>query len=148
LATHRFVIGEKTYEVAVGDRSGNTVEVTVNGKSYTVELSGPAAASAPPAQTAPNPAPAAVATPAAATGPAPVATGASGEVRAPISGIVLRVEVSPGQSVTAGALLLVLEAMKMENEMFAPIDGTVTSVDVSAQQDVRQGDLLLTITPG
>jgi len=144
LATHKFVIEGKTYAVEVGERSGDTVEVSVNGKMYTVELAGRAAA-------APSPLPAGAAPQPTTPVPAPQPTvqpsggGVSGEVRAPISGVVLRIAVAPGQSVAAGTLLLVLEAMKMENEIFAPSDGTVAQVCVAPRQDVRQGELLITI---
>jgi biotin carboxyl carrier protein len=143
LGTYRFSIEGKEYHVEVGTRTGNQVEVTVNGKTYKAELAGPATPAAPaPAASLPVSA-ASPATPAAA----PLVGGGSGEVRAPISGLVLSVAVSPGQKVTAGTSLLVLEAMKMENEIFAPIDGVVENVLVRAQQQVGQGDLLLTITP-
>jgi biotin carboxyl carrier protein len=79
---------------------------------------------------------------------APVTGAGPGEVRAPIPGVVLSVAVRPGQNVAAGAILLVIEAMKMENEIFAPIEGVVASVSVRPQQDVRQGDLLVTIKAG
>jgi biotin carboxyl carrier protein len=69
-------------------------------------------------------------------------------VRAPIPGVVLEVAVAAGEAVTANTKLLVLEAMKMENEIFAGVDGKVATVHVEAQQEVGQGDLLVTITVG
>lgn len=143
MATHRFRIEGKEYEVEVGTRLGSSVQVTVNGRAYEVELAGGAAAAVPGVPAAPRPLPAAVSRPAA---PAP-AGGGAGEVRAPIPGVVLSVAVSVGEKVTAASKLLVLEAMKMENEIFAGIDGTVAAVHAKPQQEVRQGDLLLVITP-
>jgi glutaconyl-CoA decarboxylase len=141
VAKHQFVIEGEKYEVEVGTRMGNSVEVTVNGKSYAVEVAGGVAPSAMPPR--PN-----VAAPVAAPPPlrsvAP-AGGGAGEVRAPIPGVVLKVSVEPGQSVTATTELLVLEAMKMENEIFAGMDGVVEKVLVKPQQEVSQGDLLVTI---
>lgn len=122
----------------MGSRSAGRVDVSVNGKTYRVELGERAAAPAPVVPS--RPAPSAAVVPLAPAGPA-----VPGEVRAPISGLVLSVEVSIGQQVTAGTVLLVLEAMKMENEIFAPRDGTVQSVEVTAQQEIAQGVLLVTI---
>jgi glutaconyl-CoA/methylmalonyl-CoA decarboxylase subunit gamma len=136
VGTHRFKIEGKEYAVEVGTRIGGAVPVTVNGKTYEVELDG-----APPAGAVAPPPRAAAPTPA-----APAAVGGGGEVRAPIPGVVLSVDVQPGQKVVAATKVLVLEAMKMENEIYAGIDGVVTGVNVKPQQEVRQGDLLLTIT--
>lgn len=69
----------------------------------------------------------------------------SGAVRAPMPGLVLRVEVQPGQRVEAGAGLVVLEAMKMENEIAAPGAGVVRSVRVEAGQVVEKGAVLAEI---
>jgi glutaconyl-CoA/methylmalonyl-CoA decarboxylase subunit gamma len=88
-----------------------------------------------------------------AAAPAPVRpasspSGALGEIRAPIPGVVLKVSVESGQSVIATTELLVLEAMKMENEIFAGVEGVVEKVLVKPQQEVAQGDLLVTIKAG
>lgn len=66
-------------------------------------------------------------------------------VTAPIPGVVLRVDVTVGQTVRADDILLVLEAMKMENTIHAPADGTVASIAVSLGDQVQTGDLLVTI---
>ncbi|MGD9763280.1 MAG: biotin/lipoyl-containing protein [Candidatus Binatia bacterium] len=163
MARHRFVIQGKQYEVEVGARVGATLHVTVNGRPYVVGLvATPQGASAPAAPASARPAPAAapasapVSAPAskpavpAAPRPAPARPAAPvsdtpGAVRAPIPGVVLAVSVQAGDKVTSGTKLLVLEAMKMENEIFSVIDGTVKEVHVGAQQEVRQGELLVTI---
>lgn len=66
-------------------------------------------------------------------------------VNAPIAGTILSVNVSVGQSVKAGDVLMILEAMKMENEICAPCDGKVTSVDTSKGAAVSSGARLCTI---
>ena len=66
------------------------------------------------------------------------------EVRAPMPGLVLQVHVEPGQAVDAGAPLLVLEAMKMENELCAPADGLVEAISVKAGDAVEKNELLIT----
>ena len=118
--------------------------VTVNGVAYNVtveEGTGAAAASAPVAASAAAPAPAAA--PAAPAAPA----GAAGSVTvtAPMPGNILDVKVKAGDSVKAGDTLLILEAMKMENEISAPQDGTVASVNVRKGDVVNSGDLLCTM---
>lgn len=119
--------------------------VTVNGVAYNVtveEGTGTAAASAPVAA-APAAAPAPAAVPAAPAAPA----GAAGSVTvtAPMPGNILDVKVKAGDSVKAGDTLLILEAMKMENEISAPQDGTIASVNVRKGDVVNSGDLLCTM---
>ena len=70
-------------------------------------------------------------------------SGADREVRAPMPGLVLRVNVEPGQAVQQGDSLLVLEAMKMENELRAPIDATVAAVHVGSGDAVGKNAVLV-----
>ncbi len=113
------------------------LRVTVNGKTYDVgveEVSADATGSAPPAPVSSAPAPAA----------APVA-GEGEPVTAPMPGNILKVPVTAGAAVKRGDVLVVLEAMKMENEICAPRDGTVTSVLVAPGETVDSGKTLLTL---
>lgn len=113
--------------------------VNVNGTVYEVELeeiTGGAAA-APAAAAAP------VATPAA---PAPASAPAGGEqITSPMPGNILSVNVSVGDTVKKGQVLMILEAMKMENEIMCPCDGKVLSVSVSKGATVESGALLCVI---
>lgn len=98
------------------------LKITVNGKSYDVqveEVGAASAAAAAPVAAAPA-APVTSAAPAAAPAPAPAAAGEGEKIECPMSGTVLKIPVSAGQSVKRGDILLILEAMKMENEIFAP----------------------------
>ena len=127
-------------------------KVTLNGRTYEVEVEhgkailldeyeaiAPApVAAAPVAAAAPAAAPAAAAA-------APVVTGAGEAVNAPMPGNILKVNVQNGQAVKAGQVLVVLEAMKMENEIMAPKDGTVTQVLVSKGSTVDTGAPLVVI---
>ena len=105
-------------------------KVTLNGRTYEVEVEAGKAmlldeyeAIAP---AAPATAPAAAPAPVAAPSAAPAASLAAGEpVKAPMPGVVLKVQVQQGQAVKAGQVLVILEAMKMENGIVAPKDGTV-----------------------
>ncbi|MBQ2941185.1 MAG: biotin/lipoyl-binding protein [Clostridia bacterium] len=123
--------------------------IKVNGKTYEVEveeLGGtPAVYTAPVAPVAaPATAPAA---PASAAPAAPAASGTAGaiSVNAPMPGTINAIKVKVGDSVTKGQVLVVLEAMKMENEIMADSDGKVASVAVSQGQTVNTGDVLVTL---
>ena len=121
--------------------------VNVNGTVYEVTLEvmdGPApAAPQPVAPPAAPPAPAPV--PAPAPAPAPAAPANGEKVTAPMPGSILSVNVQVGSAVKKGDVLLVLEAMKMENEINAPCDGTIQSVNVSKGSAVQAGELLCVI---
>ncbi len=137
--------------------------VTVSGQAYEVEVEdlgsgGAAVRSAErvaPQAAAPAPAaPTASASPkapahAAATAPsAPRPAAKGGVVNSPLPGKVLSVKAQVGQKVKRGDLLLVIEAMKMENEIFAADAGTVRKVHVTSGQSVETGDLLAELAPG
>lgn len=146
MGTHKFSIDDREFEVEVGTRRGTTVPVTVNGKSYTVELKSEASAMALRATPSTPPPATAAAAPAAAPAPAPAAVAeGAGVVRAPMAGLVLAVKVKVGDVVEEGTTLLLLEAMKMENAITAHVAGTVKSVTAQPQQTVNQGDPLVEI---
>lgn len=125
--------------------------ITVNGQSYDVaveEVAGGTASHVPsPVASVPAPSPAAApaAAPAAPAAPSVVSAGVPGaaSVRAPMPGTVLSFKVSAGQQVKRGDVLLLLEAMKMENEIVAPSDGTVAALRVGAGAAVNTGDALV-----
>lgn len=109
--------------------------VTVNGNRYEIVLEVVDAADVKPA------APAAT-----SAAPAPVAAPAGGEtVTSPMPGTILNVNVQNGAAVKKGDVLMVLEAMKMENEIMAPCDGTVSSVNVQKGAAVETGAVLCVI---
>ncbi len=123
------------------------LKVTVNGKTYDVtveEVNGAVSAPAVPVKaTEQTSAPAAPATPAPAA-PAPAA-GDGDPINCPMPGTILSINVSAGQSVKKGDTLMILEAMKMENEISAPRDGVITSVACAKGESVESGKLLATI---
>ena len=111
-------------------------KVNVNGNLYEITLEVVDAAEV---KTAPK-----AAAPAAAPA-APVAAGEGQKITSPMPGTILKVNVQNGQAVKKGQVLLVLEAMKMENEIMAPTDGTVTSVTVTKGASVTSGAVLCTL---
>ena len=112
-------------------------KVTVNGNVYEIvlevidkaDIKTPAAPVAAPAPAAPV---------------APASAGAT-TITAPMPGTILKVNVANGQAVKKGDVLMILEAMKMENEIMAPADGTVSSVNVNAGASVEAGSVLCTL---
>ncbi len=141
------------YDVEIEEVEGNVAKVNVNGIRFDVELKQPinptsslkkvrVEAPKPVARPAVAPAApaAAPAAPAAAT-----ATGAGTPVKAPLPGTVTELKVNVGDKVNAGDVVLVLEAMKMQNNIEAENSGTVTSVVVKQGETVMEGAVLLTI---
>ena len=134
------------------------LKVTVNGKSYEVDVEELGTA-APAAPVTPAPAPVAAASP--APTPVPAASAASSAtqaapkgpipdsavvVKAPMPGKISAIKQENG-SVTRGSVILVLEAMKMQNDIPAPQDGTLTEVRVAVGDNVKTGDVLAVIMP-
>ncbi len=114
--------------------------ITVNGKAYDVAVEELDAGPAPLAPVAP-------AATAAPTAPAaPIAPAASGTpVKAPMPGLIVNVKVNVGDTVKSGQPVVILEAMKMENDVVAPVDGTITSVAVKKGDNVGANAVLVTI---
>lgn len=117
--------------------------VTVNGNVYDVTVEEKSGA-APAMPSAPKAAPKAAPAPAAA---APQAAGSEGSVKvtSPFPGKVLSLKASVDDSVSKGAVIMIVEAMKMENEIVAPQDGTVASINVSTGDSIEAGDVLATL---
>ena len=126
-------------------------KVTLNGRTYEVEVEAGKAMllaeyeAVAPAPVAAAPVAAPAAAPAAAAPADPVVTGAGEAVNAPMPGNILKVNVSNGQAVKEGDVLVVLEAMKMENEIMAPKNSTVTQVLVQKGSTVDTGAPLVVI---
>ena len=113
--------------------------VTVNGTSYEITLEVVDAADI-------KAAPAVATAPAPVAAPAPAVAPAGGEtVNAPMPGTILSVNVQNGASVKKGDVLMILEAMKMENEIMCPCDGTIASVNVQKGSSVETGSVLCVI---
>ena len=134
---YKFKISGQDYTTSVEELEDGTLNVTVNGKAYQVEI--PEKAQHPAHSVARPAAPAGQAAPAVAR----PAASAPASVAAPLPGTITAVKVKAGQKVRRGDTLVVMEAMKMANEITAEADGTVKSVLVSQGQSVNQGMTLV-----
>lgn len=131
---YKVTLNKRVYEVEVEEGTAMLVD------EY--ELAAPAAPAAP----APVAAPVAAAAPAAAAPAAPAGALAAGEVvKSPMPGNVLKINVTQGQQVKEGDVLLILEAMKMENEVVSPKAGTVAQIVVSKGAVVETGAALVVV---
>ena len=127
------VVGSSQFRVTAGDlrrsavirRSGADIVVTLDDEQYRVRVE--------------SAVPIARRTPTSPSG--------AGEVKAPMPGLVVSVEVAEGDTVEQGRPVAVMEAMKMQSEMRAPVAGTVTSVRIRPGQEVMGGTVLVTIAP-
>lgn len=121
--------------------------ITVNGAAYQVEIEEVKEAkvtAAPVAKTVAAPVAAPKAAAAAAVAPAEVGAGDTA-VNSPMPGKIIKVLVEAGKAVKKGDVLMILEAMKMQNEITAPVDGTLKSVNAAADQSVKTNEILAVI---
>ncbi len=147
MKTYKYKVDGVEYTVNIEEIEGNVAKVTVNDKPFEVELEERMRPTAkkPVVLTAPKaaaPAPAVAPAPKAA---APVAAGAGKKVLAPLPGTITSVEVQVGQTVKVGDTVVVLEAMKMQNNIEAETAGTITSILVGKGDSVMEGATLVTI---
>lgn len=124
----------KKYEIEINNE---VYRVTVKELPADTDMTTPAQATPEQATPAAKPTP--------VTQPAQATSASGTEVKAPMSGTIYKVVVSPGQAVSKGDVLIILEAMKMENEIVAPRDGVVGEIHVSPNESVQSDQLLLTI---
>ena len=142
---YKYTIEGNKYDVAINEVNDTTAKVTVNGTEYTVEWEKPvvekpvvkvqaaAKPAAPAAASAPTPAPAAA---------APVSGNA---IKTPLPGVIIDVKVNVGDTVKKGDTVVVLEAMKMENNINADRDGKVTAIQVAKGDTVADGAVLIVL---
>ena len=134
------------YEVEIEEMEGNIAKVSVNGIPFEVELKqpiNPAKAISRPKVAAPAPAPAAA--PAARPAAPAASAGAGTAVKAPLPGTITTVNVKVGDKVNVGDTVVVLEAMKMQNNIEAECAGTITAILVNPGDSVMEGAPLVTI---
>lgn len=140
---YKYTIDGNCYQVAINEVNDTTAKVTVNGAEYTVEWEKPVEEK-PVVKVQPvaaKPA-AAKAAPAAAQPAAPVSGNA---IKTPLPGVIIDVKVSVGDTVKKGDTVVVLEAMKMENNINADRDGKVTAIQVAKGDTVADGAVLVVL---
>lgn len=146
---YKYIINGNEYSVNIENLQGNQANVTVNGKPYNVEIVDNEIKKATPIKPAVKPAVAPVAAAPAATPAAkPAAPAAAGEgapFKAPLPGTIVDIKAAVGQQVAIGDVVLILEAMKMENEITAEKAGTITAISVNKGDTVMEGTTLFTI---
>lgn len=149
---YKYRIENQDFDVTIKSLRGQKAEVLVNGMAFEVDMlsSELTEEQLPEMVAAENGAQTAVAAPAAkseeaAPAAAPQGAGEGKAVNAPLPGVVTKVLVSVGQAVKKGETVVVLEAMKMENNITAECDGTVSGVAVKAGDSVMEGAVLVTI---
>ncbi len=141
------------YEVEIAEVEGNIAKVNVNGIPFEIELQKPINAAKHPSMNTPKveaPKPATPSQPTAAPQPVsqpaqPAPAGAGMPIKSPLPGTVTDIKVSVGQTIQAGDVVLVLEAMKMQNNIEAEHEGKVTAIYVNQGDTVMEGTVLMTI---
>ena len=148
---YKYTINGTQFDVTIDSINGSQAKVEVNGIPFEVTMHGSSLVEEdlPTVSTEGAAAPAApAAAPAAEPAAAPATKGAAGAgtpVKAPLPGVVTKVLVQNGQAVKKGETVLVLEAMKMENNINAECDGAITGICVAPGDSVKEGTTLLTI---
>jgi biotin carboxyl carrier protein len=148
---YNFEINQKNFDVTISGITGNTASVLVNGQPYNVRIGDPSKTSA--QQTAAQSGVTAQAT----TTPMPIQSQktevsfshvvqSQGEpILAPIPGLIMEVRVKVGDAVSAGQIVSILEAMKMENSLTTHVSGTVKEIRVEKGSEVSTGDVILIV---
>ena len=139
----KYIINDIEYNVAVNSVTEDRAEVTVNGVTYQVRIENSVSASA--TNAAPVSAEVPAAAPSQTAAPAPAQSGTGKPVLSPLPGVIVGIRVKVGDTVKAGQVVAILEAMKMENEIQSEYSGTVTSINVSEGDSVPEGAPIVTI---
>jgi biotin carboxyl carrier protein len=135
---YKLTINGQKYEAIINDYSANHAKINVNGTEYLIEIEDDATSMVPKLERTEKALPV-----------APQLTSSfdskSGEVRAPLPGLVFSVLVKEGDVVKAGVPIIILEAMKMQSELASPVNGKITKIHKKEKALVQEGDLLISI---
>lgn len=142
---YKFKIHGNEYEVSINSVEDNIADVTVNGTQYEVEIEGKASKVSKITKPTPSTSSAATIAEVISTAKAAAKKSAGAAVKSPLPGVIVDLKVREGDQVKAGQHLLVLEAMKMENNIDADRDGIIVELKVNKGDSVLEGDTLLTI---
>ena len=143
---YKYIINGNPYKVTIGDINENIAQVEVNGTSYKVELEkAPVVAPTKPVVVKQAVAPTKPAAQTTVVNKPTVAPAGKSGVKSPLPGVILDIKVNVGDTVKKGQTIIILEAMKMENNINADKDGTVTAINVNKGDSVLEGSVLVTI---
>ena len=138
---YKYTINGNKYDVAINEVTDTTAKVTVNGEEYTVEWEKPVeekpVVKVQPVAAKPAPAPAAK--------PAAAAAVNGHAIKTPLPGVIIDVKVNVGDTVAKGQTVVILEAMKMENNINADREGKVTAIQVAKGDTVADGAVLIVL---
>jgi len=136
---YKFIINNIDYSVQINSVEDRTIEVDVNGEHYTVILDREVKQTKTPTLMR------SVAIPSTDQGAAVKVSTRTGTIKSPLPGTIIDIFVKPGDKVTIGQRILMLEAMKMENNIESDKAGTVTEIKISKGDSVMEGDVLIVI---
>ena len=142
---YKFKIHGNEYEVSINSVEDNIADVTVNGTQYEVEIEGKASKVSKITNPTPSTSSAATTAEVISTAKAAAKKSAGTAVKSPLPGVIVDLKVREGDQVKAGQHLLILEAMKMENNVDSDKEGTVAEIRVGTGDSVLEGDVLIVI---
>ncbi len=145
MSKYKFNINGNTYNAEIKNVDDNIAEVEINGTTYQVELDKSISGSKTPKLVRSAVVPSTDSHPSVAKTSSPSAPKGGGTIKSPLPGVVINVLVKPGDMVKIGQRLLILEAMKMENNIDADKEGKVVSVSKNKGDSVMEGDVLVII---
>nr|MDK2851165.1 hypothetical protein [Candidatus Cloacimonadota bacterium] len=138
MKTYKLIIGGERFEARILEHSSNHAKININGDDYLVQIEEDHQSDVPKLEGRDRAVPM-----------APSFTSgidlASGEVRAPLPGVIIKIPVREGDKVKSGQTIVVIEAMKMESEISSPIDATISKIMVKERTLVQEGDVLMTL---
>ena len=142
---YKFTINGNVYDVNIQSIEDNIAEVEVNGTSYSVAVDKTIQASKTPRLMRSVSVPSTDSAPSTVKTASPTASKGAGTVKSPLPGVILEIYVKEGDMVKMGQKVIMLEAMKMENNISADKEGKVVSIKVSKNDAVMEGDILIVI---
>ncbi len=145
MSKYKFSINGNSYSAEVKSVDDNVAEIEINGTSYHVELDKSIAGTKTPKLVRSAAVPSTDSHPSTAKTASPSGAKGGGTIKSPLPGVVLKVLVQPGDMVKIGQRLLILEAMKMENNIDADKEGKVVSIAKNTGDSVMEGDVLVVI---
>ncbi len=141
----KFTINGNEYDAEIIGIEDNIAEVSINGMAYSVEISSKQQGTKTPKLVRTMAVPSTDSHPSMTKTASPAAPKGAGKIKSPLPGVILEVYVREGENVKIGQKLLMLEAMKMENNINADKEGRVASIKVGKGDSVMEGDILIVI---